>query len=66
MGRFDGFWELKLSPWDTAAGILLVTEAGGKVTDFSDGPFNICMKKILASNGRIHQQMTEVLKIEME
>jgi myo-inositol-1(or 4)-monophosphatase len=62
MGRFDGFWELKLSPWDTAAGSLLVTEAGGKVTDFSGGPFNICMKEILATNGRIHQQMMEVLK----
>jgi myo-inositol-1(or 4)-monophosphatase len=63
MGRFDGFWELKLSPWDTAAGSLLVTEAGGKVTDFSGGPFNIYLKEILASNGKIHQQMINVLKI---
>jgi myo-inositol-1(or 4)-monophosphatase len=63
MGRFDGFWELKLSPWDTAAGSLLVTEAGGKVTDFSGRPFNICMKQILASNGRIHQQMIGILKL---
>jgi myo-inositol-1(or 4)-monophosphatase len=62
MGRFDGFWELKLSPWDMAAGSLLITEAGGKVTDFSGGPFNIYMKEILATNGRIHQQMVEVLK----
>jgi myo-inositol-1(or 4)-monophosphatase len=62
MGRFDGFWELKLSPWDTAAGSLLVTEAGGKVTDFSGGPFNICMKEILATNGKMHQQMIDVLK----
>ncbi len=62
MGRFDGFWELKLSPWDTAAGSLLVTEAGGRVTDFSGGPFNIYMKEILATNGKIHQQMIEVLK----
>ncbi|NIM99107.1 MAG: inositol monophosphatase, partial [candidate division Zixibacteria bacterium] len=46
MGRFDGFWELKLSPWDMAAGSLLVTEAGGKVTDFSGGRFNIYMKEI--------------------
>jgi myo-inositol-1(or 4)-monophosphatase len=63
MGRFDGFWELKLSPWDTAAGSLLVTEAGGKVTDFSGDPFNIYLKEILASNGKIHQQMIDILKI---
>jgi myo-inositol-1(or 4)-monophosphatase len=63
MGRFDGFWELKLSPWDTAAGSLLVSEAGGKVTDFSGGSFNIYLKEILASNGKIHQQMIDVLKI---
>jgi len=62
MGRFDGFWELKLSPWDTAAGSLLVTEAGGKVTDFSGGPFDIRLKEILASNGKIHQQMMSVLE----
>jgi myo-inositol-1(or 4)-monophosphatase len=64
MGRFDGFWELKLSPWDTAAGSLLVTEAGGQVTDFSGGAFNIRLKEILASNGRIHQQMTDILKLK--
>lgn len=63
MGRFDGFWELKLSPWDTAAGSLLVEEAGGKVTDFSGGPFNIYLKEILATNGKIHKQMIEVLKL---
>jgi myo-inositol-1(or 4)-monophosphatase len=63
MGRFDGFWELKLSPWDTAAGSLLVTEAGGKVTDFSGGPFEIYSKEIVASNGRIHQQMIEILTL---
>ncbi|MFH1336450.1 MAG: inositol monophosphatase family protein [Candidatus Zixiibacteriota bacterium] len=62
MGRFDGFWELKLPPWDMAAGSLLITEAGGKVTDFSGGPFNIYLKEILATNGKIHQQMVEVLK----
>jgi len=64
MGRFDGFWELKLSPWDTAAGSLLVTEAGGNVTDFSGGPFDIRLKEILASNGRIHQQMMDILKLK--
>jgi len=61
MGRFDGFWELKLSPWDMAAGSLLITEAGGKVTDFSGGPFNIYLKEILATNGNIHQEMIDVL-----
>jgi myo-inositol-1(or 4)-monophosphatase len=61
MGRFDGFWELKLSPWDMAAGSLLVTEAGGKVTDFSGKPFNIYLKEILASNGKIHQPMIDIL-----
>jgi myo-inositol-1(or 4)-monophosphatase len=65
MGRFDGFWELKLSPWDTAGGSLMVEEAGGKVTDFLGGPFNIYLKEILASNGKIHQQMREVLKLSL-
>jgi myo-inositol-1(or 4)-monophosphatase len=65
MGRFDGFWELKLSPWDMAAGKLMVEEAGGKVTDFLGGPFNIYLKEILASNGKIHQQMIEILKLSL-
>ena len=65
MGRFDGFWELKLSPWDMAAGKLIVEEAGGKVTDFLGGPFNIHLKEILATNGKIHQQMIEVLKLSL-
>jgi myo-inositol-1(or 4)-monophosphatase len=65
MGRFDGFWELKLSPWDTAAGSLLVEEAGGKVTDFLGGPFNIYLKEVLATNGKIHEQMIEVLKLSL-
>jgi myo-inositol-1(or 4)-monophosphatase len=65
MGRFDGFWELKLSPWDMAAGSLMVEEAGGKITDFLGGPFNIYSKEILASNGKIHQEMIEVLKLSL-
>jgi myo-inositol-1(or 4)-monophosphatase len=65
MGRVDGFWELKLSPWDMAAGKLMVEEAGGKVTGFLGGPFNIHLKEILASNGRIHQQMMEVLRLSL-
>jgi myo-inositol-1(or 4)-monophosphatase len=62
MGRFDGFWELKLSPWDVAAGSLIVREAGGIVSDFKGGVFDIYSKEILASNGRIHYEMVEVLK----
>jgi myo-inositol-1(or 4)-monophosphatase len=61
-GRFDGYWELKLSPWDVAAGSLMVTEAEGTVTDFEGRDFTLSSPKILASNGRIHQEMVEVLK----
>lgn len=60
-GRFDGFWELRLKPWDTAAGMLIVTEAGGKVTDFSGGPYTPGMEQILATNGLIHEEMAKVL-----
>jgi len=61
-GRFDGFWELNLSPWDTAAGALIVTEAGGRVTNFSGGPFSNYKPEIVASNSLIHDRMLEVLK----
>lgn len=60
-GRFDGFWELKLHPWDTAAGILIVKQAGGKVTDFDGQKYSIYDKYILATNGKIHGQMKKVL-----
>jgi myo-inositol-1(or 4)-monophosphatase len=60
-GRFDGFWEQKLFPWDVAAGGLLVTEAGGKLTNFTGGNFSIYDKEIVASNGLIHDQMVEAL-----
>jgi len=60
-GRFDGFWELKLKPWDTAAGWLMIAEAGGAVTDISGKPYHLFSPHILASNGRIHTQMMEVL-----
>jgi myo-inositol-1(or 4)-monophosphatase len=53
-GRVDGFWEFNLNPWDTAAGVLLVEEAGGKVTDFSGGPFKIASREVFASNGLLH------------
>ena len=62
-GRFDGFWELKLNPWDVAAGTLIVKEAGGKITDFQGTEFNINGSEILASNGLIHRQMLDVLQL---
>jgi myo-inositol-1(or 4)-monophosphatase len=61
-GRLDGFWEVNLNPWDTAAGKIIVEEAGGKVTDFYGNDFNIYTKGIVASNGLIHEQMLEVIK----
>lgn len=60
-GRADGFWELKLSPWDVAAGSLIVTEAGGRITDFAGNPFKTDGAQTLATNGLIHQEMVEVL-----
>jgi len=60
-GRFDGFWELDLKPWDTAAGALIIQEAGGKVTHFDGTPFSNYSNNILASNGLIHSQMQRVL-----
>ena len=56
-GRLDAFWEFNLNPWDTAAGILLVEEAGGKVTGFSGQHYCIDSREILASNGLIHGEM---------
>jgi len=61
-GRFDGFWELKLNPWDIAAGWLLVEEAGGIVTDMGGNDYYLKSSSILASNGRIHKEMMDVLK----
>ncbi len=60
-GRFDGFWELGLKPWDTAAGFLILTEAGGTVTDFSGDTFSIDKPEILATNGKIHPAMVALL-----
>jgi myo-inositol-1(or 4)-monophosphatase len=59
-GRLDGFWELKLKPWDIAAGALIVTEAGGKLSDFSGKPFSIRGQETLATNGLIHDEMVRV------
>jgi myo-inositol-1(or 4)-monophosphatase len=63
-GRFDGFWEQNLNPWDTAAGELIAREAGAIVTDFSNNPFTIYKKEIIATNGKIHKEMLSLLAIE--
>lgn len=62
-GRFDGFWEQNLKPWDTAAGLLIAKEAGAKVTDFSSKPFFVDKKELLATNGSIHNEMISLLEI---
>ena len=62
-GRFDGYWEQNLKPWDTAAGCLIAAEAGGQVTTFSNQPFTIDQLEILATNGHVHGEMIELLKI---
>jgi myo-inositol-1(or 4)-monophosphatase len=56
-GRVDGYWEFNLHPWDTAAGVLLVQEAGGKVTRFDGSPWRIDSRETLASNGLIHDEL---------
>jgi len=61
-GVFDGFWEVHLNPWDICAGKLIVEEAGGIVSDFENNKINIFSKQILATNGKVHSQMLEVLK----
>lgn len=60
-GRFDGFYEHKLEAWDSAAGYLIVEEAGGKVTDFSGNPFSVYQHPILATNGLIHDEMLRII-----
>jgi len=59
-GRFDGFWEFGLKPWDTAAGIVLVEEAGGSVSDLDGQPYTLGGRTILASNGLIHEEMKQI------
>ena len=60
-GRLDGFWELNLQPWDTAAGKVILEEAGGRITDFRGGLFSVYNRELLASNGRVHDEMIAVL-----
>ena len=59
-GRLDGFWEFGLNPWDMAAGILLITEAGGKCSDMKGGPVSLRGPHLLADNGLMHQQMLDL------
>jgi len=61
LGRCDGFWELNLHPWDTAAAKVILEEAGGLVTDFKGNRFSIYMRQIVASNSRIHDEIVKVL-----
>jgi myo-inositol-1(or 4)-monophosphatase len=61
-GRFDGFWEVKLNPWDMAAGVVILREAGGRATDFSGKTHSIYGQELVASNGLIHQAMLDVLR----
>jgi myo-inositol-1(or 4)-monophosphatase len=61
-GRLEAFWEFNLNPWDTAAGILLVTEAGGRVTGFAGEPYKLDSREILASNGLIHGELTALFE----
>jgi len=65
-GRFDGFWELKLNPWDKAAGVLLVTEAGGRVSGITGKPFDLLGDDIFASNSLVHDQMLNVFREVLE
>lgn len=61
-GRLDGFWEQRLQPWDVAAGTLLVEEAGGRVTGLDGSPLDVRAGHVLASNGRIHDQMIDTIR----
>ncbi len=60
-GRFDGYWERGLKPWDMAAGILLVQEAGGRVTAYDESPYDLYEQRVLASNGLVHKAISEEL-----
>jgi len=62
-GRFDGFWEQNLHPWDTAAAMVIASEAGALVTDFANQPFSMDKKEILATNGHIHREMLSLLDL---
>lgn len=61
-GRFDGYWEFGLAPWDVAAGAVLVTEAGGRVTDLDGGEGHVFGRQIVATNGRLHEALIEAVE----
>jgi myo-inositol-1(or 4)-monophosphatase len=61
-GRYEAFWEFNLNPWDTAAGTLLVEEAGGRMSDFAGGQFRLDSREVLASNGRIHEELLSMFR----
>jgi myo-inositol-1(or 4)-monophosphatase len=61
-GRFDGFWEENLKPWDTAAGFLIINEAGGKITTFSGGDYDMYAPNIVASNRVLHDKIIDIIK----
>ena len=61
-GRFDGFWEYNLNPWDVAAGSLIIKEAGGAISDFDGGKYSIYKDEILCSNGLIHNELRDVIE----
>jgi len=61
-GRFDGFWEVRLNPWDISAGALIIEEAGGQVSTLAGAPFDSRRGEIVASNGRIHTQLVDVIR----
>jgi len=60
-GRFDGFWEMQLNPWDFAAGVLVVTEAGGHVSDYAGAPVKLASSQIVASNHPLHPALLDIL-----
>lgn len=60
-GRLEGYWERGLSPWDLAAGVLLVEEAGGRVTAYNEQPFDLQSGRVLATNGLIHSELSQIL-----
>jgi myo-inositol-1(or 4)-monophosphatase len=60
-GRIDGYWEFGLNPWDVAAGVLLVQEAGGVVSDMTGGPLDLANPRLLCSNGKVHDEMIKIL-----
>jgi myo-inositol-1(or 4)-monophosphatase len=64
-GRFDGYWEFNLNPWDTAAGVLLVREARGMVSDTDGALFDIASKEVVASNGLLHGTLLKELQAVM-